>query len=334
MKNNRKSDKITVANIVSIVGIIIMLLTSFMGHSYKSGGEMGWDILISVSLTSFTALLLWFMIKAKGAENRLDMWKKIEFATLAVYIVFAIPASLYGGIMHFFVVNDSDNKEDIRQAALADIKLIEGLINDYKQFETNAITITETGLKGVAGFNQSPATKLAEFMSHYSILRNNSSIENFINNQKDKLIGDTFDSYENQCEERSDEIKNIVDSWNLFKISSVSEKIETLAKNVESDLSKRSEEAKLPKIEVNISGKYDITEDNQEKVFKVFPDLPQGAYNFQFEKRLTEASGMGVIHFLIVILIHILILFNYIFAYRTSTLEIRKNINDGGGTTL
>lgn len=334
MKNNRKSDKITVANIVSIVGIIIMLLTSFMGHSYKSGGEMGWDILISVSLTSFTALLLWFMIKAKGAENRLDMWKKIEFATLAVYIVFAIPASLYGGIMHFFVVNDSHNKEDIRQAALADIKLIEGLINDYKQFETNAITITETGLKGVAGFNQSPATKLAEFMSYYSILRNDSSIKYFIENQENKLIGDAFRLYEYQCEERSDEIKNIVDSWNLFKISSVSEKIETLAKNVESDLSKRSEEAKLPKIEVNISGKYDITEDNQEKVFKVFPDLPQGAYNFQFEKRLTEASGMGVIHFLIVILIHILILFNYIFAYRTSTLEIRKNTNDGGGATL
>lgn len=333
MKKNRKSDKITVANIVSIVGITILLLTSFIGHSYKSGGEMGWDIIISVSLTSFTVLLLWFMIKAKGAENRLDRWRKIEYATLAVYIVFAIPASLYGGIMHFFVVND--NKKEIREAAIADIELIEGLINEYRQFETDAITITETGLKGVAGFNQSPTTNLAEFMSRNSINRSVlGTIEYFIGLQKEKLIGDGLSSYEEQCEDRCDEIKDIVEGWNLFKISSVSEKIETLAKDVETDLSRRSREAELPKIEVNIKGKYDITEENQEKVFKIFPDLPQGAYAFQFKKQLTEAYGMDFMDILTVILIHVLILFNYIFAYRTSTLEIRKNTNDGGGRTL
>ena len=75
---NNNSGKITIANIIAIVGLVLLLVFSFLGHSYLSGGELGWDIIVSLAVTAFTAFLLWFMIKAKGAERDLGTWRIIE----------------------------------------------------------------------------------------------------------------------------------------------------------------------------------------------------------------------------------------------------------------
>ena len=59
MATQQKSGNITIANIVSIVGAVLLMLFTFMGHSYKSGGELGWDIMISIGITGFTVFLLY-----------------------------------------------------------------------------------------------------------------------------------------------------------------------------------------------------------------------------------------------------------------------------------
>ena len=56
--------------------------------------------------------------------------------------------------------------------------------------------------------------------------------------------------------------------------------------------------------------------------------------SFQFKKELQNASGFSITALLVVLLIHILILFNYIVAYRTSTLGISKRGEEDGGRIL
>ena len=133
MVTKQKTERLTIANIVAIVGVVLLGVFSFLGRSYMSGGELNWDIVMSVAITAFTVFLLWFLIKAKGAENYLDNWKKAEFAALSIYIVFAIPVSLWGGIMHFFVVNDQ--KDSIKEYAKADLQKIDELFAEYKRNE-------------------------------------------------------------------------------------------------------------------------------------------------------------------------------------------------------
>ena len=58
MANRRNANGITIANVITIVGIVLLLVFSFIGHSYMSGGELGWDIIVSVAITAFTAFLL------------------------------------------------------------------------------------------------------------------------------------------------------------------------------------------------------------------------------------------------------------------------------------
>ena len=57
MANKQQAGRITIANIIAIIGIVLLLVFSFIGHSYMSGGELGFDIVIAVAITSFTAFL-------------------------------------------------------------------------------------------------------------------------------------------------------------------------------------------------------------------------------------------------------------------------------------
>lgn len=328
MANKQSSGRITIANIIAIVGVVLLLVFSFIGHSYMSGGEMGWDIVISVAITAFTAFLLWFMIKAKGAENQLGKWRKIEYATLAAYILFAIPASLFGGIMHFFVVND--NKENIKKYAKADLTKIDNMFNDYKEFEEQAIARTGTGLRNATGTNQRCDVALNKFMDENRIAHTRESAENYETIQRNTLVGTGFEVFYTAFRQQENEIENAVNSWSIMQIPMKAKLITDLAVSAQEELNKLSNNAKLPVITYDSSLRCYTLGENQTRHFEVEGSLD----SFQFKKALKDASGLSMTAVFVVLLIHILILFNYIVAYRTSTLGISKRGEEDGGRIL
>ena len=320
MAKKQQAGRITIANIIAIVGIVLLLVFSFLGRSYMSGGELGFDIVIAVSITGFTAFLLWFLIKAKGAENNIDKWKKAELAALVVYIIFAIPASLFGGIMHFFVVNDK--KAEIKQYAKADLNIIDEMFTEYKNFENEALAITGTGLTNAKGAGQLCDETLNSFMQERSI-NTRESAANYEQIQRNKLIGEGFESYYKSFRSARNEIEDAVSNWSVMQIPSKAKQIEDLATSASKHLTELSNEAKLPVIE-NSGSRFTIT-GYQSKNFSVDTN------NFMFKKKLVEASGFSVTALLVVLLIHFLILFNYIVAYRTDKIAVgRYSQNDGG----
>lgn len=328
MAANQKTEKLTIANIIAIVGVVLLMAFSYMGHSYMSGGELGWDILISVLISSFVSFLLWFLIKAKGAENNIDNWKKAEFAALAVYVVFAIPASLFGGIMQFFVVND--NKEAIKQFAEDDLKKIDSLFSEYTTYESRAIATTGAGLQNATRTDQICDENLNNFMSQNNISHNNESAKNFERLKTEALIGTGFNSYHNKYKDKRAEIKNAVSSWSIIQIPSKAKLIEELAKSAENELSRLSKKVKLPNITYDSDdGRYTIR-GYQCKNFSV----SEGSDSFQFKKALKETSGISFTALLVVLLIHFMILFNYLVAYRTSSIGVSKSTEEDGGRIL
>lgn len=329
MTTQKKSGNLTIANIVSVVGTVLLLLFTFLGNSYLSGGELGWDILISIGITGFTVLLLCFLIKAKGAENNLTKWKIVEFATLFVYIIFSLSTSLLGGIMHFFVVND--HKDDIKEYAIQDLEKIDQMFNSYLEFESEAISITGTGLKNATKKSQVCDETLNTFMDENGIAHSQSSAENYENVQRMELVGNGFEAYYDQFKEIKNEIQNVVNSWSAISIPSKANLIDKLAKDASAELTRLSTEAKLPVITQTSSGYYTkwTIESYQRQEFEV----DGGIESFQFKKALQGATGFSSTALLIVLLIHTLVLFNYIAAYRTSSVNI-KNLEEDGGRIL
>lgn len=323
MAKKQQTGRITIANIVAIVGIVLLLVFSFLGHSFMSGGELGFDILIAVAITGFTAFLLWFLIKAKGAENNIDKWKKAELAALAIYIVVAIPFSLFGGIMHFFVVND--NKAEIKQYAKADLNIIDAMFTEYKDFENEALAITGTGLSNAKGRGQLCDDILNNFMQEQSISTRESAL-NYEEHLRKKLIGEGFKSYYRSFRSARNEIEDAVSNWSVMQIPSKAKQIEDLANSASKYLTQLSNEAKLPVIE-NTGSRFTITS-YQAKNFSVDTE------SFMFKKKLKEASGFSITAILVVLLIHFLILFNYIVAYRTDKIAVGKYSQNDGGRVL
>ena len=328
-KNNSKNQsRVTIANIIAIVGLVLLLVFTFIGHSYMSGGEIGWDIIIAVLVTAIAGGLLWFMIKCKGAPNQLDKWKKIELATLVCYILIAIPASLFGGIMHFFVVND--NKEQIKGYAQEDIAQIDSLFSAYKAFENNAISNTKTGLLNATGMQQICDNKLNQFMQANNIAHTHDAANTFCRIQSTNLVGTAYDTFKQTFDNRKNNISTIIDSWSVMQVPFKAKEIETLATEVGEQLTLRSKSAKLPKLTFDPSiNKHTIKQDNQAKEFSI------DVSSFRFRKALQNANGFSVTALIIVLLIHLMILFNYCVARRTNVIGVGDSgLEEDGGQQL
>lgn len=324
MANKQTSNKITIANIVAMVGIVLLGIFTFMGHSYLSGGELAWDVIVSLAVVSVTSLLLWLLIRAKGAENELDKWKKTEYTTLGIYIIFAITTSIYCGTMHFFIVNAQ--KDDIKQFAFNDLTKIDTLFVQYRDFETEAINQTKTGLLNSYSAGAQRSSILKDFLRRYEIPHRN-AVNTFCEDEQHKLLGDRYDDLFANYESQKRDIKNVINNWNTLKIASKAKAIEDLAEILSQKLTEWSAQAILPKVNQE-NGKYTIVQNTQQKEYKI------NVESLEFKKAIAETTGFSFLALLMILLIHALILFNYIVAYRTHTVKTKSNRNDDGGIIL
>lgn len=319
----KQSGGISIANIIAIIGLVLLLVFSFLGRSYMSGGELGFDIVIAVAITGVTGLLLWFLIQAKGAENDIEKWKIAEFSTLGVYIVFAILTSIFGGVMHFFVVNNQKN--EIKQYAKADLDMIEQMFVDYKNFETEALAITGTGLSNAKGVGQLCDEDLNKFLNDKAITTRESA-KSYEDVQRNKLIGDSYNEYYNSFRNVYNNIENVVNGWSVMQIPMKAKEIEGLAQSVSKKLTAWSDNNNLPVIE-NDGSRYTIVR-YQKREFSVDTN------KLMFKKKLISASGFSVTALLVVLLIHLLIIFNYLVAKRSNKIDVGRYSNQNSGNIL
>ena len=327
MAKKEKSGKVTVANIVSVFGLMLLAFFTYIGHSYLSGGETGMDILIAALVTGAAALLLWWLIKAKGAENELSKWKKIEIGSLIAYILIIIPASIFfGGIMHFFLVND--NKAAVKASADQDLTLLTKLFSDYEAGAKETIARTRTGILPAVGAIQKWSGDLTEFMNNNQIARTKESAETFVGIQEKAVLGGNYKNQKDYFLAQKRIIKNAVESWNVIQIPSKAKLIDDLSDKVTKQLNDLRSKGKFPNIGYNAeSGVYTLEGYHEIPEVKLSDEL-------QFHKQLKSTSGFSVTALLVVLGIHLLVLFNYIMAYRTSTIGISKETEDDGGIIL
>lgn len=329
MANKNNSGKLTKANIISIVGLVLLFSFTFLGHSFKSGGEMGWDILVSVAITGLAAFALWFLVKAKGAENQLERWRIIEISTLVAYVVVVIPLSFCGGVTNFFAANA--DKDSYKVKAHNDIAKIDSVFSQYEKFEKNAVEQTGNGLGNSVSMGMSRSSELVTYMEHNSIKPTRTSVDNFVEIQNGNVLGTQYEQYYNQYKAERDAIINTIDSWNVIQIPSQAKLIEDLAVQTSKWLTERSASAKLPFVRPDpMSHAFTIIESNQAKQYQV----EGGIENLEFRKAIMSAGGMNISSILFLIIVHLLILLNYFVAYRTFTLGLSKNPNNDGGVTL
>jgi hypothetical protein len=310
-----------------MVGVALLMVFTFIGYSLKSGGEMGMDLLITILISSFTALMLWFLIKAKGAENNLDKWIVAEIIALVVYVGVMVYTTLFGGIMHFFVVNE--NKENIKEYANSDIQKLENMFVQYEEFERNAVATTRQGLTNATQRNQYKTDSLKTFLTEHNI--DASHVEVFADDQMSKVLGTNYEQTRERLNNLRNEVTACVEGWSILRVGSMAKNIEECAIKFQDVLTELSSRTDLPIIEYDrTQRKYSIVVADQSAEFKV----EGGIESLQFKQAITQADGFSIVAIVVAILIHTLILFNYIMAYRTRTIRVGKDTEEDGGRIL
>ena len=303
------------------------MVFTFIGCSFKSGGELGLDLLFTALISGVAIFLLWFLIKAKSAENNLSKWVVAEAITLVVYAGFMVCTFLYGGFMHFFLV--SENKEGVKEAARADSEKIDNMFTQYEEFERNAVATTRQGLINVTQRNQYKTDSLNMFLSSKQI--NATTVDAYTDNEMSLVLGSNYERLKEHYNNLKRTVETNVDSWSILIIPSYANKLEEFAKESQNRLTTLSAMTSLPIIELKPSiRRYAIVEANQHGEFKIEGDVE----SLRFRQSMTETTGFSVIAAIVALLIHSLVLFNYIMAYRTLTISVGKDAEEDGGRIL
>lgn len=345
MAQKKNSDRITIANIISMIGIVLLLVFTYLGGIYTNRGSMGTSIVIAIAVTAFNGLLLWFMCKAKGAENYLQKWIIAEVAVVVVYIISAIGTTMFCGIPQFFAVNA--NSDDITNYARNDVAKIDSLFSSFESFENASLGSYKEGLKnakqdGINKFTDS----LKNHLGRHRFLDNltNERIDAEIDARKNAVImGKTYQKLKIKKDKLVGEINSsIIDSWNIMTIPTVTNNIFEFADEAEQTLTELSQEgdlAEITKTEHSIynrrgriigkSHKWDIVSYYTSE-FKI----TGGKESLLLHNCINGTHGFSIVGVIVAVLIHIIIMFNYIVVHRTRTLSIGKFEKEDGGIIL
>ena len=301
-----KSNGISLANIIATIGIVILLVFLFLGYFY-SGDNLGIAILKASAWT---------------ADADLIKWRVIEGILLFLYIVIAVLSS--NKVARFATIYASS--DELKTAATEDIRLIRQGIETFQATENAALTNTITGLELASQGEVSDS--LMEFVNANGFELTTASIANFkdkwqdrIENVTDQSQSSFYDAWDEELERCTEQIQG----WSVLKIPEAVATMKDLAPQVTAKLEEISAGLPFPVIYKNEADVSDIVKNHEANAYPIAAT---------FANRFIDMSSYSIIGIIICIVIHVMILFNYLVAYRTKRNRIKTNknipVNDGG----
>lgn len=297
---------IGLANVIAVVGIVALGVLTYLGRAFISGGEMGISIIWAVGVAAIATALLVLMIKAKGVESYFKQWKVVEVISLICYLAFA--ALTASTVVHFFVV--TEDKEELKECAHADVGAITDLYNDY-------VATYNSNISSTVGFirqcrDNASHKKEKGYDTFESFIESEDSIEEIETDYTAAYIVDVTSGYENDVKNNIGKWNAQIDGWSLLHIS-------TLAKQVEEYYAQYRTQL------IEIAG-------NNSDDYPLYLDTKLKSHKMQLGEKLKTASGETIIGWIVVVLVHFMILFNYFIASRSRIVSGKGGSN--GGTRL
>lgn len=317
-----KSNRITVANIIAVIGIVVLAAGLFLGYLY-SGDNMGISGIKAAGWALGFTFLLWFLIKAKGAVNELGKWRIVEISTLVVYLALAVISSIpMSRFFNIYVANS-----DLRDAATADIETMNDGIRQFQDDANSALDVTLRGLRNAAD-NDISVTLSNYLMEQNFDALDGSSINAFANGTggwRGKIESITLDGqdYVEAWNDELDRCRTTIESWNVLEIPQAVQSLSDVSDEISQTLTDLSAELPFPVIERHAATEeYTIVSRYEPSTYDFAPNVVS---------KLNGIKATGLVGIVICAFIHLLILFNYLVAYRSDKIRPTRRSNAAGG---
>lgn len=324
-----KKDGFSIANLISIFGLVALAFFLYLGFAY-SGTNSGTSILYSVIITIGIGLILYALLYAKMVENNFEKWRIVEYALLAVFV--GACAATVPTLCHFINVNrDSYN---LKNYAIHDLDGMEKAISAFQSQEKDNLSQLETNLQSVASssnFHSATTDELKAYISSEILGEQDAKLnkENIISftEKWNKHIDNIHHygegkNYASTLKNAIKENRNRIEAWSILEIPQAIDEIAKLNEDLGTNLNSISESYPLHKIG-RAGSKWDIVD--KHKAFTT-------SINSNFKEECAKRTGVNLSGVALSILIFLLIIFNYVVAYRSTKVSVKagSSSRDGG----
>lgn len=303
MSNKKKSD-ISIANILAIIGLAAIGVITFFGDFLSSGdGSPIRGIIISVVLVLMLGLLLIVMIKAKGSSEERDKWHLVMWGSLVLYVGIAILGAFWNNnFFRLFAVAQS--KAELQGIARNELSAIEKLFDSYNSQKNAAM---DNALNQLKAYSQSG-------QYNYS----SDPMRNYVSKQiADISFEGLADWYDANLEVvKIDPLYNIgtldneILAWNYLRLPSLAIDLDEAYGISRDQITNRIADFSKNGLIPVISGGNGIPFKVDGVVSFNLPQLPA----LSLSKKLRSKTDITVLGIIIFIVVHLLVLLNFIVA--------------------
>lgn len=324
-----KKDGFSIANLISIVGLVALAFFLYLGFAY-SGTNNGTSILYSAIITTGIGLILYALLYAKRIENNFGKWRIVEYALLVVFI--AACGATVPTLCHFINVNR--DSATLKNYALQDLNGMENAISDFQSQERANLSQLELNLSSLASasnYHSAATEELKSYIAEHIMDGKDSkpgkeNIASFTEKWNGYIDnGHHFDEgkpYISEFKRAINENRNRIEAWKILEIPQAMEAISNLKEILGSKLNSISESYPLHKID-KVGSQWDIVDPHT-----VFTTSVES----NFKEECAKRTGVNLSGIALSAVIFLLIIFNYVVAYRSTKVSVKAGsaTHDGG----
>lgn len=297
----KEQKKISIADIVSSVGLVALLLFTFLGAYFKKGGEISMPIVLSAIVFALTFLLCSLAKKFKQEEvSSKSGWLYWEITMLVLYVVCALFSSKYS--LHFFSVNS--DREEMKKVCKMDCDSINAFIDRY-------VAAAEGAKEKVKNKLANPSTEWRTWAKDHGVALNKNSIETYVNETLQKELLDDTEYARKSWKEEVDGASAYVDKWSWLYVPGAAKKLKDVGEDAPRWLADKFKQIKMPGLSLDDSA------------------IGSGLYSSIKGSKNTTLAGI-----LLTVLIHFLVLFSYLVSPRPGSVRIKRRYNSDGAIFL
>lgn len=345
----KNSDKITLANLVSIIGIVLLAFLFYCGIAVSGAMSVGLSILLAVGLSAVIGFILWLLLHAKGVENDFKKWRGVEIASLVLFVLVSLGSSWL--ILNF--TNVLFQKQDIQRIARNDIQEIKTLISNYQSDATEDYNTVRDNIIAASQTRAYPNnidaalkdTLRLRWGLDVSQLTTQASVNNFLNGTDSLSMGirlpywieniadlSTIDERNREPQlwgpswtDQLERCSNIINSWDIFSLPQAMQMVKNMKADVPAKLTDISKTLPLHPIQTQpmLNARGRSLGYNAYKIERAYEGR-------QYNISSTETNWFGsrsvvsiIVGLIIALFLYFVVIFNYIVAYRSRKVEIR-----------
>lgn len=312
--SQEKKGKITIANILALIGLAGIGVVTFFGMQlHSSDGTPGTAIIGAIALVVGLGFLLMMSIKAKKADNNPDKWRYVEWTCWVVYV--AVAAYFATPFQRFFYM--TTEKSDLQAMARAEVQAIQEMYQSYEHQQKKYLTDAVEQLKNYNDSKQISMTYNGELAKYV------------------KGVGTNVDSWESkanlivklQPDKELSDIAHEIEVWNIMNLSSLALRLEKKDKeawtSMETKIREFGEKNKLIPV-IGGGGVQPYYFNGYAKFDLGTPPQPK------FAQALRASNGNTVLGWIVYVVLNLLVLLNYLTTSRSAYVGPRRGRKIGG----